>query len=186
MFLEAETALTMSATSRRGDLIESASKPGQIIVLNGVPRSGKSSIAAVMMERFEGPWLNLGVDNFKRHIISQRYSPGIGLKPGGVCPDLEPWVALFFAAMYESIAVHSRNWNCQGLAGAHSASVWRASPLQPSPQGQTCRHVALPCRPLVTQSVADRWGRRPIRRGGVSFRGCWCAWRRRRGSGWSP
>ncbi len=83
-------------------------EPGQIIVLNGVPRSGKSSIAAVIMEKFESPWLNLGVDNFKNHITSKRYSPGIGLRPGGERPDLEPWVVLFFASIYESIAAHSR------------------------------------------------------------------------------
>ena len=80
---------------------------GQIIILNGVPRSGKSSIAAVIMEKFEGPWLNLGVDKFK-NLISQRFSPGIGLRPGGERPDLEPWIVLFYAAMYESIADHSR------------------------------------------------------------------------------
>ena len=81
---------------------------GQIIILNGVPRSGKSSISAVIMEKIEGPCMNLGVDNFNNHITSKRYSPGIGLRPGGERPDLEPWVVLFYAAMYESIADHSR------------------------------------------------------------------------------
>ncbi len=80
---------------------------GQIIILNGVPRSGKSGIAAVIMEKFEGPWLSLGVDKFK-NLTSQRFSPGIGLRPGGERPDLEPWIVLFYAAMYESIANHSR------------------------------------------------------------------------------
>ena len=61
-------------------------KPGQIVILNGVPRSGKSSIAEEIQESFEGPWMNLGVDPFKEHITPQRYSPAIGLRPGGERP----------------------------------------------------------------------------------------------------
>ncbi len=81
---------------------------GQIIILNGVPRSGKSSIVAVIQDTFDGPWMNLGVDTFKVHVAPQRYSPGIGLRPGGERQDIEPLVPLFYAAMYESIAAHSR------------------------------------------------------------------------------
>lgn len=32
---------------------------GRIVVLNGAPRSGTSSIARVMQSRLDGPWLNL-------------------------------------------------------------------------------------------------------------------------------
>ena len=39
--------------------------PGQVVVLNGAPRSGKSSIAAVIQNTFDGVWMNLGVDRFK-------------------------------------------------------------------------------------------------------------------------
>ena len=81
---------------------------GQIIILNGVPRSGKSSIVKAIQETFEGPWMNLGVDTFKERVTPDRYSPAIGLRPGGQRPDLEPLVVVFFAAMYESIAAHSR------------------------------------------------------------------------------
>ena len=34
--------------------------PGQIIILNGAPRSGESSIAAVVQDTFDGVWMNLG------------------------------------------------------------------------------------------------------------------------------
>lgn len=88
--------------------MERVTKPGQIIILNGAPRSGKSSIVAVIQETFDGPWMNLGVDMFGRQVTPARYRPGIGLRPGGERPDLEPLVALFYAAMYESIAAHSR------------------------------------------------------------------------------
>ena len=84
------------------------SEPGQIVILNGPPRSGKSSIAAVILDTFAGVWINLGVDGFKR-LTSQRYSPGIGLRPGGELSEtIEPIVPVLYAAMYESIAAHSR------------------------------------------------------------------------------
>jgi chloramphenicol 3-O phosphotransferase len=82
-------------------------RPGQIVILNGPPRSGKSSIAAAIQNTFEGTWLNLGVDRFKA-MTPDRYQPGIGLRPGGECPDLEPLVVILYRAMYESIAAHSR------------------------------------------------------------------------------
>ena len=52
--------------------------------------------------------MNLGVDTFKEHVMPNRHSPGIGLRPGGERQDLEPLVPVFYAAMYESIAAHSR------------------------------------------------------------------------------
>jgi len=84
-----------------------ADVPGQIIVLNGAPRSGKSSIAAVIQQTFDGVWMNLGVDWFMR-MTPARYQPGIGLRPGGERPDLEPIVVLLYGAMYDAIAAHSR------------------------------------------------------------------------------
>jgi chloramphenicol 3-O phosphotransferase len=81
--------------------------PGRIVILNGTPRSGKSSIAAVIQDTFEGVWMNLGVDRFMR-MTPDRYQPGIGLRPGGERPDLEPLVAVLYRAMYEAIAAHGR------------------------------------------------------------------------------
>ena len=80
---------------------------GQIIILNGAPRSGKSSIAAVIQDTFAGLWMNLGVDRFME-MTPARYRPGIGLRPGGERPDLEPFIVLLYRALYESIAAHSR------------------------------------------------------------------------------
>jgi chloramphenicol 3-O phosphotransferase len=81
--------------------------PGQIVILNGAPRSGKSSIAAVIQNTFAGVWMNLGVDWFKP-MTPERYQPGIGLRPGGERPDLEPLIVLLYRAMYQAIAHHSR------------------------------------------------------------------------------
>lgn len=80
---------------------------GQIVILNGAPRSGKSSIAAVLQNTFEGVWMSLGVDRFKP-MTPDRYQPGIGLRPGGERPDLEPLIVLLYHAMYGAIATHSR------------------------------------------------------------------------------
>ncbi len=84
-----------------------ADPAGQIVVLNGTPRSGKSSIAAAIQQTFEGTWMNLGVDGFMR-MTPDRYRPGVGLRPGGERPDLEPLVVVLYRAMYEAIAAHSR------------------------------------------------------------------------------
>ena len=80
---------------------------GRIVVLNGVPRSGKSSIAAALQAREPGRWINLGVDHMRRATPAS-LQPGIGLRPGGERPDLEPHLPLLFAALYDSIAAHSR------------------------------------------------------------------------------
>lgn len=81
--------------------------PGQIIILNGTPRSGKSSIVAAIQDTFDGVWMNLGVDRFMQ-MTPARYLPGIGLRPGGERQDIESLVPILYRAMYESIAAHSR------------------------------------------------------------------------------
>ncbi|WP_192245231.1 chloramphenicol phosphotransferase CPT family protein [Mesorhizobium silamurunense] len=80
---------------------------GQIIILNGAPRSGKSSIAAAVQETFDGVWINLGVDVYAQ-VTPPRLRRGIGLRPGGERPDLEAFVPRLYAALYDSIAAHSR------------------------------------------------------------------------------
>jgi chloramphenicol 3-O phosphotransferase len=82
--------------------------PGQIVILNGAPRAGKSSIVAAIQQSFEGPWMNLGVDVFVREVTPARYRPGMGLRPGEEGHEVVPLVPVFYAAMYDSIAAHSR------------------------------------------------------------------------------
>lgn len=77
-------------------------------MLNGAPRSGKSSIAAVIQDTFDGVWMNLGVDAFVRMVTPRRYQPGVGLRPGEPQHPAAPLVPVLYAAMYESIAAHSR------------------------------------------------------------------------------
>lgn len=84
------------------------SATGQIILLNGAPRSGKSSIARAIQDSFEGVWLNLGVDA-QIAGLPERFRPGIGLRPGADLPAIEALVPRLYAALYDSIAAHSRN-----------------------------------------------------------------------------
>lgn len=81
--------------------------PGTIVVLNGAPRSGKSSIARSMQGTADGVWLHLGVDAFSASITPARLLPGIGLRPGGERPDLEGYVPVLFDALYGSVVALS-------------------------------------------------------------------------------
>ncbi|MDR3475596.1 MAG: chloramphenicol phosphotransferase [Devosia sp.] len=97
------------------------SAAGQIIILNGAPRSGKSSIARAIQQEFEGAWINLGVDA-SMAMTPERYRPGIGLRPGGERPDLEPVVQKLYAGLFESIAAHARlELNVVADLGMHDA-----------------------------------------------------------------
>ena len=76
-------------------------------MLNGAPRSGKSSICRALQEHAPGGWINLGVDSSERS-LPERYRPGIGLRPGGERPDLEKVVVALYGALYESVATYAR------------------------------------------------------------------------------
>ena len=90
---------------------------GQIVILNGAPRSGKSSIATAIQEASDELWMNLGADRYIR-ITPEPYRPGIGLRPAGIekmeekpfarREKIEALVPTMYAAMYDSIAAHSR------------------------------------------------------------------------------
>ena len=80
---------------------------GRIVILNGAPRSGKSSIAKAMQAHLPGHWINLGVDA-QNASLPQALMPGIGLRPGGEMPELEPHVVRLYLALYDAIAAHAR------------------------------------------------------------------------------
>jgi len=98
----------MDCRGKPGNDDREMTTPGQIIILNGAPRSGKSSIAKVIQETFDGVWMNLGVDAYILEVTPRKFRPGIGLRPGGEGPALEPMIPVWYAALYESIAAHSR------------------------------------------------------------------------------
>jgi chloramphenicol 3-O phosphotransferase len=77
------------------------------VILNGAPRSGKSSIVAAIQDLLDGVWINLGVD-VARATTPARLQPGIGLRPGEPDHPAAPYVPLLYAALYETVAAHSR------------------------------------------------------------------------------
>ena len=77
-----------------------------IILLNGVGSAGKGSIARALQRR-EPLWLNLGVDAWMA-MSPERLRPGIGLRPGGERPELEPMVQRLYAGLFDAIAAAAR------------------------------------------------------------------------------
>jgi chloramphenicol 3-O phosphotransferase len=103
---------------------------GRIILLNGAPRSGKSSIIEAIQHSFEGIWINLGVDHYMK-TIPPSLQPGIGLRPGGERPDLEAPIRRMYQALFESIAAHSRlGLNIAADLGLHALYARPFDPMQ--------------------------------------------------------
>ena len=97
---------------------------GQVIVLNGAPRSGKSSIVAAIQESFDGVWMNLGVDVFIEAVTPARYRPGMGLRPGADAHPLATLQPALYAALYDSIAAHARaGLNVVSDVGHHDRAI---------------------------------------------------------------
>jgi chloramphenicol 3-O phosphotransferase len=88
-------------------------KPGAIVILNGAPRSGKSSLARALQEQDDGVWMTLGVDAWMA-ASPPKLHPGLGLRPGGERPDLEWFVEASSLALYGAARAASE----QGLSVA--------------------------------------------------------------------
>lgn len=94
--------------SRRGpeDVGVEPMSLGRVVILNGAPRAGKSTIAHALQARSDGNWMNIGVDRYL-DMIPPHLRPGLGLRPGGERPDLEIWVAAMFEGLYATVAAHA-------------------------------------------------------------------------------
>ena len=82
------------------------SRIGRVVILNGAPRSGKSSLARAIQSTIPGTWLNTGVDSFMA-TLPPGLMPGIGLRPGGERPDLEPDVAKLYDLLFATIRLQA-------------------------------------------------------------------------------
>jgi chloramphenicol 3-O phosphotransferase len=136
--------------------------PGQVVVLNGVPRSGKTSIARAMQEASDEQWLNLGVDT-AADWLPDRLRPGIGLRPGGERPDLEDAVVLLFRGLFDAVSAHAqRGFNVVVDVGLHE-SYARPLPIV-SESAERLREfpalfVGVHCSPdVIWQRRGETWG----------------------------
>lgn len=80
---------------------------GRIVILNGAPRAGKSSIARAIMAAVPGRWVSFGVDAMNA-ALPEEMLPGIGLRPGGERPEFEPVVVRLYGELYDEIAERAR------------------------------------------------------------------------------
>lgn len=76
---------------------------GRIVILNGAPRSGKTTLARAIQTQVPGRWIHFGVDAFNAS-LPPALMPGIGLRPGGERPDLEANLPDLFTACFSAIA----------------------------------------------------------------------------------
>lgn len=79
------------------------------MILNGVSRVGKSTLARAVQEHVPGIWMHIGMDAHKA-CTPPALQPGVGLRPGRgqVSAEVESHVPILFAALYESVAAHAR------------------------------------------------------------------------------
>lgn len=91
---------------------------GDVVVLNGVPRAGKSSIVAALQGRSDRIWINVGIDHHIR-TLPPWLSPGAGLRPYAMSYPgadanrarlgrIERQVPGLYAALYGSAVAHAR------------------------------------------------------------------------------
>lgn len=95
-----------------------------MIILNGAPRAGKSSIAAEIIKLDHGSWANIGVDS-ARATTPPSLGPGIGLRPGGERPDIEDRLPELWAALYGEVAERSRSGLDTVVDASHHGSYSR-------------------------------------------------------------
>ena len=79
------------------------------MILNGVSRAGKSSLAKAVQEVVPGMWMHIGMDAHKA-CTPPALQPGVGLRPGvtQIKPEIEASVPILFAGLYETVAAHAR------------------------------------------------------------------------------
>jgi chloramphenicol 3-O phosphotransferase len=75
---------------------------GMVVMLNGVPRSGKSSIATAMIDADPHSWVNVGVDDAIAR-TPPGLRPGIGLRPGDDRPDVRAMVPALYDELWARV-----------------------------------------------------------------------------------
>lgn len=98
---------------------------GAVVILNGAPRAGKTSIARAMQAVLPGIWLNRGVDH-EMAMLPEALRPGIGLRPGNGRPDLKLLVPGLYAGLYGAVAAcAAQGFNVVMDVGHHDGQILR-------------------------------------------------------------
>jgi chloramphenicol 3-O phosphotransferase len=132
------------------------------VILNGPPRSGKSSIAQAMGSKAPRSWINHEVDASVRG-TTEAALPGIGLRPGGERPDLEASIVTLYAELFDSVAAFARQGHNVvvdiGLHESYSVPLHIQRDAARRLEGLTVLFVGVHC-PLdvIWQRRADTWG----------------------------
>lgn len=131
------------------------------MVLNGTPRSGKSSIASALAGSADGLWLALGVDAFAE-VTPRQLWPGIGLRPGGERPDLEDAVVALFEALYAAVVAWSRSGRAVVVDVGHHDDYSRPLGILPAAarelQGLPAYFIGVRCPVGVIMARRDAGG----------------------------
>ena len=116
----------------------------QIIVLNGVPRSGKTTIARSITE-LAPSWVNHGVDA-EMAITAPERQPGIGLRPG----DDRPEIRRLLPELYGRLWARVNEFADGGLnvvvdVGLYDAGLLEAARRRLAAGGHAVRWVEVRC-----------------------------------------
>lgn len=82
--------------------------PAPIVILNGFPRSGRSEVVKALQDQSGRIWVNLGQAVYSNAIAPPRALPALSLLPDDDPGELGKLVPVFYAALYDSMAAHSR------------------------------------------------------------------------------
>jgi chloramphenicol 3-O phosphotransferase len=92
--------------------------PGNIIVLNGCPSAGKTSIAKAIQRTFEAPYLHVGLDLFWLEVFPWEWSgaatnsvqeiPIEGASPPKIVQTAQPFGNFFISGLHHTVAALAR------------------------------------------------------------------------------
>lgn len=135
---------------------------GKVILLNGAPRAGKSTVAASIRDSFPGEWLVFGVDAFIEELPVE-LRPGIGLRPyvpgdEDVAARLGPLVSSLYDQFHERLLALSSSQNVVGDVGYHDGY---AHPLESARRILAGREVLFVGVRCPIEEIMDRRNANP-------------------------
>lgn len=116
----------------------------QIIVLNGVPRSGKTTIARAIVD-LAPSWMTHGVDA-EMALTAPERQPGIGLRPGDDLPEVRRLLPELYAELWTRVcALADGGRNVVVDVGLYDEALLVAARRQLGASGHAVRWVEVRC-----------------------------------------